>query len=469
MVTQIINADQTAQPRVVSIPATEQAARTLLSALSVGKILPIVIHENFNNGQGLIFFQGQLLQALLPEGTPSGEELLAQVHNLKDKIVLRLLDGQSPQAQPRAPTPIPTDPLTVKIEAALKVVESATLTQAVDLPESLEDIPDAKAVIAKIATAAPPLEQLVTPTVVSRFLQQVSEGNIPKVFREVAESLRLIAGDPATKPNDILPQLRGELAALIRLVSSDQPENSVYLQKLDTLISLVEKDIGSSKHGGEERETLRGILRLLHLAKSQPEEMKTTLQSALQKLPPDSPARLTDPNRLDTTQTLKLQELATRLEQVASAQEFTNQLTPLLQSYGEPALLLFPFLFQNLMNHGEVTFHPKDGKKKQGEKEGKSSDGERAEAFQRIQLSVPLPSLGPVGIDIAVNPQEILGRFTVENESAAQFLTEQLEHLGAALSEYGYKKMDLSAQIGTVQSNIPEFITSLRGPTSVFA
>ena len=92
----------------------------------------------------------------------------------------------------------------------------------------------------------------------------------------------------------------------------------------------------------------------------------------------------------------ELQNLANRFDQIAQTQETMTQLNPLMQTLGEPALVLFPFLFQGLVSHSEISIEPRGGKDQvdpdQENEEQEGGDG--AEPYQRIQVSVPAAEHG---------------------------------------------------------------------------
>ncbi len=165
---------------------------------------------------------------------------------------------------------------------------------------------------------------------------------------------------------------------------------------------------------------------------------------------------------------------------MAGNQEMLNQLNPLMQALGEPALILFPSLFQGLLAHSELLVQPRDGGqqrnrgKKKGSKDGSdadsdSDDGPDTSGYQRVQMCVPLPTLGLVGVDVAHRESEILVRLTVPDEDVARFLLDQLEYLATVLKDIGFEKAELVANVGLPKEDSPAWCSELHSGTQFVA
>jgi hypothetical protein len=176
----------------------------------------------------------------------------------------------------------------------------------------------------------------------------------------------------------------------------------------------------------------------------------------------------------------ELRQLATRLEQMAGNQEMLNQLNPLMHALGEPALILFPSLFQGLLAQSELLVQPRDGGKqgKQGKKKGKKKgskedsegdDGPDSSSYQRVQMTVPMPTMGLVGVDVAHRETEILVRLTVPDEDVARFLLDQLEYLAVVLKDIGFEKAELVANVGLLKEDTPAWCSGLQPSTTFVA
>jgi hypothetical protein len=143
-----------------------------------------------------------------------------------------------------------------------------------------------------------------------------------------------------------------------------------------------------------------------------------------------------------------------------------------MQAIGEPALILFPFLFQGLVAQGEISLAPKQQAnprqpKDQVEDEQEESDKQGDHhSFQRIELTVPLPNIGPLDIMIAHRPGEILVRFTSETSLTKEFLIDNFPELEERLRDCGFTQTDLSVQTGITQNTSPTWCLALSKGTS---
>ncbi len=163
-----------------------------------------------------------------------------------------------------------------------------------------------------------------------------------------------------------------------------------------------------------------------------------------------------------------LQELATlanRLEQLAQAQETLSQLAPIMHALGEPAFILFPMLFRGFLLNTEIRVDPDQKKRQQGgnkesEEEGKGT-GEGTQAFQRFHISVPLPSMGAIEVDVAYSEEHLIARFIVEQEDVSEFLDTQLELLRAELGSSNFKELDFSVEVAGIKEPDVELQFSL--------
>ena len=174
--------------------------------------------------------------------------------------------------------------------------------------------------------------------------------------------------------------------------------------------------------------------------------------------------------RIESKSGVELLQLATRLEQFASAQEMLNQLNPLMQALGEPSLILFPFLFHGLLSHSQVTVDSRDSGKQQGKHStGKEKKDAEQTFFHRIQVTVPLPNIGIVDVDIAHNQTDILIRMIVQDAEAGSFLVSQMETLSEILRAQGFDKPQLSASVDLRQSALPQWTLGLQASTTVVA
>lgn len=467
MVTQIINNDPTA---VKAIRVERSLGLTeALPVLKVGEVLRFTVRQNQGNGQGLIFLNGQLIQAALPPALAAGSRILAKLAEVDSQVVFRILDQQHPLA------PLPGGPaaaLAQQLESIIRQAGPAGLQppRAFPFGENLRNLiqlsPELTALFSSLSTA-----QLTdAETLISR-LALAGQGELAPALREAAKAVRRMLdtiADPATQR--FLSALNAELE---KLLTNQNSEQSVKNQ-LGHLIAVLTRELKEGKADERPRGLLESVLKDLRNARSSPEELKQFLENATHRIEMSGVALRGDPSDGDGMLAARLQQTATSLEQMAATQETLRQLNPLMQSLGEPALILFPFLFQGLISHTEVTIDPKGGRK-QGGKHGKDDDGgeDRSEgsreSYQRIQVSVPLPSLGQIDVDIAHRDKEILVRLTTPDSAKAEFLLEQLEHLAALLREQGFERAELVANVGTHRDISPSWVVGLHASTSIFA
>ena len=163
---------------------------------------------------------------------------------------------------------------------------------------------------------------------------------------------------------------------------------------------------------------------------------------------------------LDQKSIEQLLRLAGQLDRLADAEEALHRVNPLLQALGEPAMILFPFLFQGLLAHSDITYQKPTKRKKQG---GKSSKEESSDNFQRIKLNAPLPTFGDVGVDVLLNDGEILVKLKVSDAAASEFIASKFSELEKELTGLGFKQTTLSSGKIELEEALPEWSMNLEG------
>lgn len=201
--------------------------------------------------------------------------------------------------------------------------------------------------------------------------------------------------------------------------STAGPE-SQELGLIQTLISELER-LRDSKAG--DREIRQGLQRMLAQVEKEPSG-GSQLSSAAK----------------ETAARPGLQSLQGMLE----SRESLSQLNPIMQSAGQPVLMIIPALIQGILSRWEMVFTPRpqpaDGEG--GEKKNES------EQFERVSLSIPLPSLGNVQIELARRSGEILVHFTLAKPEMTEFVRRRLPELSLMLQSAGYRKAQLHAETG---------------------
>ena len=145
------------------------------------------------------------------------------------------------------------------------------------------------------------------------------------------------------------------------------------------------------------------------------------------------------------------------LEQMLQGQEVLNRLNPLMQHLGEPALVLVPALQDGRLARWEIVPHPR----RVDEEDERDSSSRSNASLQKVQLSLELPNLGRIQVDLAHRKGEVLLNLTLESTSAQNFVSQHLDSLEKTFRELGYEKTQLSARQGTIETIRPPWYQEL--------
>jgi len=464
--------------RVIQIPATEVLPQAQ-PVIAVGEVLKMMVRSNVD-GQGQLYFRGVLLAATLPETLAAGDKIFAKVTEAGTQLVLKLLETQRPGTSGTASGGGGTqNPISGQLQQFIKESSTPSLRFATALPypdfsaselhslsgekisEAATTNPQLKPVLEVLAELADALESnetLADPRTSQSTLLDAAGGKIAPALKQAAASLKQLLADSA--PPDtrrFLSALKEELSDLLERSVKD---NDTSRRQIDVLINSLTEEIKVSKQAPEkERQILKDTLRDLQTARESPEQTLSKLETSLTRLKDAALSTSSKPVNLDPKTKAELHQIAARLEQMASAQDNLAQLNPVMHALGEPALILFPFLAQGLLSHSQISID--SGLDRKGSGGGRGRDYDEGEydgdssPYQRIQVSVPLPSMGPVHVDIAHRKDEILVRFSVSDPEAASFLTEKLEHLGTTLRNLNFARTELMTHVGEVENSSP--------------
>lgn len=457
MVTTILNADPAAL-KAIKVPGSA-ALSQILPALAIGESLSFTVRQNAANGRGLISLGGQQLSAELPVSLKAGDVVEAQIAETGDALVLKIANVLRPQTAAR-----PT----------LQEVLARSLEELTRIPKN-----------PAVAGSAPPLtidealsHHRLTEQQVNRVLSVLGEAaelqDPHTVLSHVVSAVKGETAGPLKEAAAVVKQLVAELerpadervgrALHIELIQLQKswPEQDVQgrQHQLERLITNLEKHLSAAaeEKSPAAREALsqaRTELKQLASQAGSPranEKAEELVKRLGQQFPP-LPAEKT----ADSATLSSLQNISLRLEQLAATQEVLSQLNPVMQALGEPALVLFPFLFQGFLTHSHVTLEPRRPWGAKTDEDGKKASGGNGEPYQRIQLRVPLPSLGDVGVDVAHRSQEILVRITAPEIESAGFIESRLEGLAERLRTIGFESSDLAAVVGEVHAPVPEW------------
>ncbi len=486
MTTQIVNSDPTAL-RQIKVDNSQIKGRTLAN-VAIGDVLNFSVKQGPAGQQRMLALQGQLINAQLPSNLEVGDNIVATVSEAaNNQLLLKILQISKPN---QAAGISQTNSLRAQLEELIKAsnVPALQALPIFSLPDDLSTLDPRKVGLQKLLSVLNSTEKLTDPRVALSELISTADGTLASSLKESAALIRSFVGQqPLTTEEKLLRALKGELKNLLE--SSDDNFESAKLinlmtgvlgkeltPKSVTLISdlisdrfLHAKDDKLGASAEKERQILVKVLGELRKASSEPANSRESIEKALSLI--TAYENENGIKKIDAKTVSDLQQLAMRLDQMAGIQETLTQLNPVMQALGEPALLLFPFLFQGLVSHSEITVDSRSGKKKKGESESEDSKGSKrnTEPYQRIQVTVPLPSMGLVDVDIAHRQKEILVRLTVEKNDVGSFLLEHLEHLSPILRNLGFESAELVAHIGRTSDQLPAWSLGLQSSRAIIA
>lgn len=445
--------------------ATSQGA---VPKLSVGDVLNVTVVQNLSNGQGMLNFQGTLISAKLPEYLMPGDALMTKVAKDKASLLFKILEIRRPIANGTVNQIVGS-----RLEQFFVNTEPSLIAgiKAFEVPRNLSNNPISADLLKTLESSIGNSDSLSSSINIERGLDNITSGVTAKVLKDLAATFNKIA-DSIPKDGKV------DLATLIKVEMT-----KVLSQNIDSSSEIFKESLNIVDN------TLSKVRNRHSTVLNSPKELQTILEEIMQdsQIPPKLqnilPAifRHLDSVITNTTQTSladtsnDLKNLAARLEGLANSLEMLNQLNPLMNALGEPVLLLFPSLFQGFLNHCELLVQSRNGgnsknyKNKKQSKKGNQQGQPDSSPYQRVQLTVPLPAIGVVGVDMAHREKEILVRLTVKEENIAKFLVEQLEHLAIVLKGIGFETTELVANVGEPEENITKWCSGLHSGNTVIA
>jgi len=459
MATQIVNNDPRAT-NTVSLEPSKGMSR-VLSSVAVGDVVRFSVRQNPNQGRGLINIGGNLVKATLPEHLSTGDNLLAKVSSLDSQLLLQILELQKAGNIPGGSS------LRVALQLSSYLQTSGGIGirghQPFMLPPALHELAANSQVLQKLFTSLGSTENLFDSNITLGQLLSATNGELAMALKDSATVIRSAVDNALLPASERLLQALQE--SLSRILEEGAQNNQSAARQLFQLSDTLARELKSNKSAtGKEKALLQELVRDLNSANENPEMLQAKIDTILAKLHLGVTTKNVARSDIDPSSMGKLLQVSTRLEQMAATQETLNQLNPLMQALGEPALILFPFLFQGLIAHTEVTVDSNPGDKKgQGKGKGKSSKRGKTqeESYQRIHINVPLPSMGSVGVEIAHRSKEILIRFSVADEGVGEFVSGHFEELASILRKQGFQTTDLTTTVGAVQENAPHWSSGL--------
>ncbi|MCB0324371.1 MAG: flagellar hook-length control protein FliK [Bdellovibrionales bacterium] len=474
---------QTAAPNTstVKIPST-QILPQLLPTLNLGDILRFNVRSNPPSGPGVLYYQGQLIKTQLPPTVQTGDKLIARLEKTGEQVVFKILEQLRADGTPYQPgstastdavstssgassaAASPFEQIVDQVEQLIRrtsVAGTELLSRTTDMGQPATasakpipiptQLPEALQLREQVATLLRTIganDSLGESATVAKQLQSVAQGTVSQVLRETADAIRTaLKHTPSALPptERFLVLLRHELSALLPHARDGIVREDI-MRPIDNLLRAVDTELKHQKRpsGTREGDLLKLALTDLKLAREHPEQVVQHLESALSRLHEPSLPSSERVGQLDPKAVAELQQLAGRLESLAASHETLNQLNPLMQALGEPALLLFPFVLQGLLRQSEIAVDP-DDRRKQSSKTTQTADDTPS---QRIQISVPLPTLGTIEVDMQHRGHEVTAQFRVEDEQVASFLAEQLTGLQLALRQQSLRLIEFHTEVG---------------------
>ncbi len=474
---------QAPTPNTVRIPSTQILPQTT-APLNIGDLLRFNVRSNPTGELGTLYYQGQLIKTALPSNVSAGDRLLARLEATGEQVVFKILEhiktdgsstlgkGQaavtqsvSSSADGAASLKSPLEELTKQVQSILE----RTQPQANDAVAESRNNPLSRSLTAA-ATPVPieeplksgELQQLVetiSQTIgkgdalgnaehVSGKIQLSATGSAADILRQAADAIKLLLKDtPYQLPTTdrFLVLLQGQLTSLLESIQTGS-SREITSRLVDVLLHAINEELKLQKGGSSTKasDALKLALTDLKLGKQDPAALEKHIESALNRVQNylgtsmDGEAS----KRVDLKVVSDLRTLVNRLESLAQTHDTLAALNPVMAALGEPALILFPFILPGLLHHSEISIDPNAHRDKKG---GKKS-GAGQDAYQRIQIRLPLPNLGPLEVDIAHRGTEILARVVTRDERTAKFLLEQSENLRLSLQTANFELIDYSTE-----------------------
>ena len=453
-----------------------QLLPNVLPTIAIGDIIRVTVRQNPQEGLGLIYFKGLLVKAALPQNVVPGDKLLAKITESNNNVVLKILE--------RDPAPEAGGVAQVSLQAKELISDLHELAEQVGASQfralnsvQIKDVLQQGAVLQKtvqnLLKVIPEPEQLVDAQPLFEQLQNAADGGLAPKFRAIATELRTLVEKHGPPPvHKELVELRRRLEEVFTQAADNNFEAAEDIFRLTTMLSDGLKERTRLPLLGPEKDATKALVDKMRVILKQSDTLDRTQvdRSEIQVVLNQATALIGSIEKrlgVEPRSAEDLVRLAARFEQMAQTQETLARLNPVMQALGEPALLLFPFLVQGLVSHSEVTIETK--KRVRSDDDQDSTKREQSEPYHRIQVTVPLPNMGTIDVDIAHRTAEILVRFTSDNAEIGQFLLEQLEHLAGTLRDLGFHRADLVSHVGAHQEQLPAWSFGLHAGRSIVA
>jgi hypothetical protein len=470
------------EPITTPLPTVPQTAQTVLRIqatevvnqfrpeLSEGDIIKLLVRSIGPDKQGLLYYRGLLIPALLPDTLSAGDTIQAKVFAKGEQLKLQILETISRPDSPLTATLGKIPQLTTQISNELnQLLKEIKLSIAQSLPPTQTLAPPSRPETPPVATPPGGTSPATTPQLGNSAVQATPQPTkaleIKNPLIPVEQLIQASVGEenPQVQGEQILAQLRqiADPVVLERVKQSivqfrtgiadiDPKATEANLKLIAKLIDQLRDTLNGDKLPPEQMRKL--ISALVDETKKIPTRLtsRDSTSLAAELGPMLNSAKNGDKAALQSVITTaeKFVEVTSRglqlaqgslehlqqFEQLIESQQRLLTLNPLMHSLGEPAFILFPFLVQGLLRHSEVSINPPSPEEIEDEESGGGT-----KHYQRVSVTVPLTNLGHVTVDIAYCPGEVLVRFSVRDEEVRDYLATKISELEEAFStrEYG--------------------------------
>lgn len=180
-------------------------------------------------------------------------------------------------------------------------------------------------------------------------------------------------------------------------------------------------------------------------------EIRAALTHAAQKL--EGLATRIKEQTTEATLLVTSADISREIDRVNEGQEILRTLAPVARSLGEPIAMFIPAVVHGLLTKFEFSFYPAP---QVDESTEDNSDAESS-FFERVDMRLPLPTLGSVHIAVARRPGEALINLTCETAAAHAHLLDFIPKLEDVLARLGYERRSVAASVGATPSAVPEW------------
>ncbi len=417
----------------------------------------------------------EIIQTLFPEQALEGLKT-AVFKNLSAQEQSPLLKAvSSPSAQPSGESP-----LTEKIASLIKRLISKDVLlgeqqlatpqdtmktmQTMVMSHSQHAVPEFKQIFTELLRLKLPAHELRLFEAVKNHLELLS-----KLEGELSFSTTPQTPTPALNASQlkIYTDIGGMLIAAQSPRGLEQLGNSLdkinlkagplilFLQSMSWLESTTDRAGATSDKIAEALLPLYAELKTLRDAKASDKDIRTALNKHIQKLGgllPESKLSSLEAHEIES-----LHEELRNLESLVSAKDLINSLNTLASGSGQPQVFLMPALLSGVLSAWIIGTQPnKIAEQHQGKKHARNQNG-----YENVELALPFPGLGTVGVSLNFSEKDVLLAFNCENPTVASFLTGKSAQLQEQIEKMGFGQIMIKSESGEPQVDIPEWYGEL--------